>query len=587
MTESRPTSPRSATGATAASSPADRLRRQRTDGTAEQTGRHEDPIPPERAPGLNVPWHRGLLPGIGIAIVLLVTIQTALVLSTVAGGFQDLPVSTAAALGGQLWLLSLGVPVNVQLAPPPGLSSTPGLVSLVPLGLTAITAALSFAAGRRMARRAPAGARLTEAVATAAAAHAIVAAIAATVCTTAASSAAALAGLLVGGWVVLFSVASGVLVGDGTATALVGAPIVARARRMGQAGRWAGSYLWAVLRAGALGVIAAVLVGSVCLLTAIITGWQPILEVHRALGSNVAGDTALALLHFALLPNLILWATSWATGAGFSIGEGTSITPGGTEAGPLPLLPVLAGLPGSEPSTALLAAPALLVLAGFAAGWWFVREGENHLGEWIAIRIPWRLVSAPVAALVSGLLIGAVAGALMLILASFSAGSLGIGRLTHIGPDPWRTGLLFAAEIGLGVLLAMMLGPWLDSRRAVRAAPADRSSGDLADAVHDELWAQEEPVQGGPAAQPVPAGGPAAGTGAVTGDTGAGTGSGSSAVGSASAARAQAEREREARRRRAISLRRRERAVAAESKQQRRVSADERRRRRRKAARDR
>lgn len=549
MTESRTTSTRSDT---AASGPVGRLRSR----------------PAERSPALSVPWHRGLLPGVGIAVALLAAIQAALVLSTVAGGFEDLPVSTAAGLGGQLWLLSLGVPVDVQLAPAAGLASSPGAVSLMPLGLTALTAAVSFAAGRRMARRAPVGARLTEAVATAAAAHAIVAAIVAAVCSTAASSAAPLAGLLLGGWVVLLSVAAGALVGDGTATALVGAPIVARARQVGQAGRWAGSYIWAVLRAGALGVVAAVLVGCVALLTAIITGWQPILEAHRALGSDVAGDTALALLHLALLPNLILWAVAWATGAGFSIGEVTSITPAGTETGPLPLLPVLAALPGSEPSTALLAAPALLVLAGFAAGWWFVREGENHLGEWIAIRIPWRLVSAPVAALVSGLLIGAVAGALMLILAGFSAGSLGIGRLTLIGPDPWRTGLLLAAEIGLGVILATMLGPWLDSRRAVRAAPAQRTGGSTregsAEADDDELWVQDQPA---PAQPPAPS---AARSAAQT-----------------TASSAQAEREREARRRREISLRRRERAAAAERKQQRRDTADERRRRRRKAVRDR
>ena len=32
------------------------------------------------------------------------------------------------------------------------------------------------------------------------------------------------------------------------------------------------------------------------------------------------------------------------------------------------------------------------VLAGVLAGWWFLREGENHFDEWLSIKVPAPLV---------------------------------------------------------------------------------------------------------------------------------------------------------------------------------------------------
>lgn len=495
-------------------------------------------------------------------MLVLLLVQTALVLSTVAGGFDELSVPAAARLGAQLWLLSLGVPVEVQIAPAIGLGASPGVVSLIPLGLTAVTAALAFRAGRRMARSAPAGVRLTEAVLTAGIVHAAAAGAAAVLGGMEAASADPLLALLIGGWVMVVFMAAGTLFGAGTAAVLVGQPVVDRALRLGQDLRWTGAYLWALLRAGGLAVIGTVIVGSLCLLLAIVTGVPRILEAHRQLGSDPAGDIAMALLHFALLPNLLLWAISWASGAGFSIGAGTSITPAGTDAEALPLLPVLAALPGQEPSTALLAAPSLIVLAGFAAGWWFVREGENHLGEWIAVRSPSAILSVPIVIALTAALIGAVAALLSLVLASFSSGSLGLGQLTAVGPLPWRTAWMLGLEIAVGAALAMVVGPWLDRKRAERSdgmRPAGAESG--SDPVADDLWEpQEQTARAAADAQ----------------DTEA-----------SRLSRAEAEREREAQQRREIALRRRQRAEAARARQERRAAADERRRQRRKAARNR
>ena len=106
---------------------------------------------PEQIPAASVPWHRGVLPGLGIGVPVLALTMIALVLSSVLGGFEHLPVMVAGGLGAQLWLLSLGVPVDVLIAPAQGLGAEGGVVSLVPLGLSALTAWLSYAVGVRMA----------------------------------------------------------------------------------------------------------------------------------------------------------------------------------------------------------------------------------------------------------------------------------------------------------------------------------------------------------------------------------------------------------------------------------------------------
>ena len=51
-------------------------------------------------------------------------------------------------------------------------------------------------------------------------------------------------------------------------------------------------------------------------------------------------------------------------------------------------------------------------LAGALAGWWFLREGENHFDEWLSIKVRARWFTAAASTLVLGAMIGAVAGLL-------------------------------------------------------------------------------------------------------------------------------------------------------------------------------
>ena len=50
---------------------------------------------------------------------------------------------------------------------------------------------------------------------------------------------------------------------------------------------------------------------------------------------------ALLLAQLALVPNALVWAASYALGAGFVMGAGSVVAPAGTELGMLPGLPLL------------------------------------------------------------------------------------------------------------------------------------------------------------------------------------------------------------------------------------------------------
>ena len=60
--------------------------------------------------------------------------------------------------------------------------------------------------------------------------------------------------------------------------------------------------------------------------------------------------------------------------------------------------------------------------------------------------------------ILTGLAMGLVAGILLGLLAWWSAGAVGPGRLSAVGPNPFLVGALAAAEVGLAAALGMLLG---------------------------------------------------------------------------------------------------------------------------------
>jgi hypothetical protein len=180
-------------------------------------------------------------------------------------------------------------------------------------------------------------------------------------------------------------------------------------------------------------------------------------EATDLLGSyraGVLGQAGITVVCLAYAPNLAVWTAGYLLGPGFAVGAGTLVSPGAVTVGPLPALPVLAGLP-SGPATGFAGAViAVPVLAGVAAGWLVARRRTRGAAsvDWLSL-------------LVAAVAAGPAAGVLAAVAAFASSGGLGTGRLATLGPVGWRVGLFAAAAIGVGALLGASIGR---ARRAAR-----------------------------------------------------------------------------------------------------------------------
>ncbi|WP_054820987.1 DUF6350 family protein [Arthrobacter sp. JCM 19049] len=105
----------------------------------------------------------------------------------------------------------------------------------------------------------------------------------------------------------------------------------------------------------------------------------------------------------------------------------------------------------------------LPVLAGVAAGWYFLRVGENHLEDWFARRIPYHWLSLATSTAALSVFTGIVAGVLSLAGAWLSSGSLAVGRLTEVGPHLWASAGWLALQVGLGTAIGYLIAPLFET----------------------------------------------------------------------------------------------------------------------------
>ena len=69
---------------------------------------------------------------------------------------------------------------------------------------------------------------------------------------------------------------------------------------------------------------------------------------RRGARARPGGRGLLLLAQIAYLPNAIVWSICYTLGPGFAFGTGTVVAPTGSALGPLPMLPMLAALPGGR-----------------------------------------------------------------------------------------------------------------------------------------------------------------------------------------------------------------------------------------------
>jgi hypothetical protein len=427
---------------------------------ADQTGERGLPMPL---------WLQGALESAQAAVISALAVLAPIIAVWATAGFQNGGADVLARLAGQAWLVIHGVPLMLDTVGS-GAAAQPesGVLSLIPLGLTLIPFLLAWRAGRRLARASYTD-QLWQALLGSWLAYAGFGLTTGFVCRTSDVGislwSAALAPLV--------PFALGMVVGArreaGSWSRLIGVDAVAWLSRTSQHSRWAGSYLGSAVKAGYVALMATLAMSALMLAVDLFIHWNLILAIYEALDAGAMGGAVLTIAQLGFLPNLVVFALAWISGAGFALGVGSQAGALGTAVGPLPSIPVFAALPAGSLDYGF-AALVVPVLAGTLAGWWFLREGENHFDEWLSIKIRARWFTAAASTLVLGAIVGGVAGLLAAGLAGLARGSAGVGRLTDIGPDPLRTALFVAAEVGIGVVIGYAAGPWLERQQKLREA---------------------------------------------------------------------------------------------------------------------
>lgn len=214
-------------------------------------------------------------------------------------------------------------------------------------------------------------------------------------------------------------------------------------------------------RAVAAGVATALAGGTVALIVTLALRWRAVMEISHALGDSGPATGALWGVQLAYLPTMILWATSYVLGAGFSLGDGSIVSPASTDLGMIPAIPVLGALPvegsGSDLTMAWLAVG---VVAGIVAGTLIVLgRPRGRFDE---------------TTLVGGLA-GVIAALIVTGLAAAGVGDLGVGRLTGLGPRLSILALLSTATMGTAGMAAGLIVGLV--RRRPAPEPTEASDG--------------------------------------------------------------------------------------------------------------
>ena len=396
-------------------------------------------------------WLQGVVELILTALMSGVLVVAAMAAVWATNGFGGTEFSSVAAMSAHLWLLIHGVPLDLSAV----FGASAGTMTLVPLGLSVLPLLFCYRSGRRLARASYEGEFLIP-VLSGSVTYALICSAVYGWASPSPKPLQVLNAALVPLGIVVVGLMWGGYREARSLSRMVGVDTAEQISQMSQYSRWAGSYAWAVVRAAVVAAVAFVGLGALLLALGILGGWSQVVATYQELHAGPVGDTAVTLLQLGFLPNLVIYAMAWSTGAGFAFGAGTSIGLTSSNAGSLPMLPILGAVPESLGSTGLLGL-LVPVAAGAIAGWWFLREGEDHLDEWVALKVPFRPLSALLSSLALGVLTGLLTSLAALWLGWISYGSLGVGRFTEVGAEPLSFAGHTALWVGFGVALGNLL----------------------------------------------------------------------------------------------------------------------------------
>jgi len=199
------------------------------------------------------------------------------------------------------------------------------------------------------------------------------------------------------------------------------------------------------LRAGTSVVAMLTGISSLAIAAMLATNWITVTRLYESLHSSVLGGSTITVGELALLPNLVIYGAAWFTGLGFSIGSGSSISPLGSAVGPMPGIPFFGAIPVGVVGLgfAVIAVP---LIAAFIA----TLAIKKH-----ADQIRFEFASAWSAAISLGLAIGVVAALEMGLLGAIASGAVGPGRLQTVGVNPLiLAGVVFVETSVISILAA-------------------------------------------------------------------------------------------------------------------------------------
>lgn len=243
-------------------------------------------------------------------------------------------------------------------------------------------------------------------------------------------------------------------------TLVVAAPAIAVGS--GRAAIWA-ALAPAVVRDGvgaALSVLGWFLVASaLAFVAALLLGVGEAATMMSQLHLSAGDAIVYSLVNLGLAPNAVLFSGSFLLGPGFAVGGATMVSPGLVVLGPLPLLPLLAALPGAGTTAAWVASLVALppVVAALAVAWW-QRRRPTLRWDHGALR---------------GCGGGIVAGIAFAALASVSGGAAGPGRMRFVGPFVPDVLVHAITAFGIGGLVGGLAMTWWQRRHAAAEAALD------------------------------------------------------------------------------------------------------------------
>ena len=346
------------------------------------------------------------------------------------------------------WLAAHGVHIIVPAGKIAGIATPDFVISLIPLGLTAVVAFVAYRMGKRLAASsilwpgwvAAMGAYFGFSLLITTTAHTAVA--------FPLEAQGAFQPALVFGAVLIASSLLAEPIDLGVANlpeAAERAGLRAWLDGKGKTAHWALAALWRpALIAGTATVTGLLAASALAISILLAVNWIDVIRLYEGLQLTLLGGIMVTFGQVALLPNLVVYGADWLTGAGFAIGQGSLVSPLGSQLGPLPSMPVFAALPAGQLSFGMIAIAVPVIMAFVAT------VGIRKYADLIRFEF----ASAFSAAVSLGLSIGVVAAVEAALLTLISSGGVGPGRLQTVGGNWWLVAIVVFAETSLAATLA-------------------------------------------------------------------------------------------------------------------------------------